>query len=47
MENNVFLLFYIYLNASQYDIALFSFTLLSCLNYCFMFYIVLQYLFST
>ena len=32
-----------YLNASQYDNTSFSFTLFSCLKYCFIFYIVLQY----
>ena len=35
MENNffiVFIMFYIYRNASQYDDTLFSFTLFSCLK---------------
>ena len=38
MANNifiVFIMFYIYLNASQYDDILISFTLYSCLKACF------------
>ena len=40
MANNifiVFIMFYMYLNASQYDDTLISFTLYSCLNACFIF----------
>ena len=41
MENNFLdcfiLFFHIYLNATQYDNILFSFTLFSCLKYCFIF----------
>ena len=35
--------FYIYLNASQYDNTLYSFTLISCFKLYFIFYIVLWY----